>query len=184
MKSKFWKFGGSALLALAITAIPALSHADTIDSGTFVSGTISPTSNPMAGDIMTVKIVGSSATFTMVTGPLVASPFPGVFFLTGGSVDITNSMLGTFADALTGGSFSLGGVGSFTAGGFLVPIPGLTTGSTTFNFTVENGGIVGGSAGLNFVGTIAFIPEPGTLGLMGTGLIGLAGLLKRKLNLS
>lgn len=180
MKSKFCKVSAFALVALAITAFPALSHADTIDSGAFVSGTISNL-NPMAGDTITVKIVGSTSTFTMVTGPLV-SLAPGFFSFTGGSLDVTNPMLGTFADALTNGILTSGGVGSFTASGFLVPIPGLTTGSTSFNWTIADGAIVGGTAGVNFTGTIAFIPEPGTLGLMGTGLIGLAGLLKRKLS--
>ena len=174
MKSKFWKFGGSALLALAITAIPALSHADSISSGNFISGSVSP-ATPMDGDTVTIQIVGSLSTITMVTGPLVGTTF------TGGSIDVTNSVMGTFADALTNGIFAFGGTGSGAAFGFLAPIPGLTTGSASVNFTIEDGQVVGGTAGLNFIGTITFIPEPGTLGLMGTGLIGLAGLLKRKL---
>jgi hypothetical protein len=41
-----------------------------------------------------------------------------------------------------------------------------------------------GSTGLNFVGALAFqpVPEPGSIGLLALGIIGLAYIGKRKLN--
>jgi hypothetical protein len=44
-------------------------------------------------------------------------------------------------------------------------------------------GYFNGSAGLASGDTSVVVPEPGTLSLFGTGLIGLAGVLRRKLNL-
>lgn len=68
MKSNFRKFGRPALLAFAIAALPALSHANSIDpttfnTGNFVSGTVS-TNTPAAGDTVTLSITGSLASMT------------------------------------------------------------------------------------------------------------------------
>jgi len=65
--------------------------------------------------------------------------------------------------------------------------------------TLSNGGQASGPVILNFatgkgwmsqpvtiggVDTTVVVPEPGTLSLLGTGLLGLAGIIRRKLSLT
>lgn len=82
---------------------------------------------------------------------------------------MTNSVNGTHTYTLSG---TLSGT---TASGFK------TTGSTV-QLTVNTGvGYFDGEVGLSSGDTNVVVPEPGSLGLLGTGLIGLAGVVRRKL---
>jgi len=60
---------------------------------------------------------------------------------------------------------------------------GATVNGATIQLTINTGkGYFGGSTMISSGDTnISTVPEPGTLGLLGTGLIGLAGALRRKL---
>src|SRR6266566_5077177 len=85
------------------------------------------------------------------------------FTFTGGTIDITNSSSTTLFQ------------GSFTSGSVMV-LNGIT-----FINAVGNKVSVTLQIGHGAVSGDTFVtPEPGTLGLLGTGLVGIAGLVRRK----
>ena len=55
------------------------------------------------------------------------------------------------------------------------------SGSTVQNFYTYNGQLLAGIGHITVGTTTLVIPEPGTLGLLGTGLVGVAGMFRRKL---
>lgn len=168
------------LLALLFLGLPAVALANPIDfsSGTFSSGTISGTS----GGGLDVSVVGSLATITLDTGALATAsfcPIPGAtcFDFSGGSVTVMVGAAMVFTDGLNGGLVAQTG-NSVLMGAGLHPNTMVSNGNTTDTFTFSGGNLDAGTAGLSG----ATMPEPATLLLLGSGLLGLAGVIKWRRN--
>lgn len=173
------------LLALLAFALPTVALATTVDytSGT-PPGTLVCTgscSTPSAGSTLVLDYSGLSINGSAQgAGSIVFDLSVG----TGGNIaGSTVTVTGPGSTVLFSGTFTSGTLTVLASGEF--GIVGNVNGITTAGFfstgacpTVGEGAICGsGSADVNVTQT----PEPGTLGLLGTGLVGLAGMVRRKL---
>jgi len=183
---------GVTLLAIVALALPTVALASSFQFkiGDFVSGTIT-------GDFTSpfnLEVVGSLNTF-LVQGAQISSPCePPLCNFSGGTLKVIphGSTTVAFTDALTNGTIGITSSDSLvisTISASLVPSPEILSGVLSItavtstlarNTDLEGFGSVSGTAeGLE----TGVIPEPGTLGLLGTGLITLAGFAKHKLKL-
>jgi len=163
-----------ALLALALPTV-ALATSTSLDFGfggnLGVNGVSQSTSTPAGGgsysitsQLLLVNTAAATGTVTISTGTLSGNCATGCTF-TNGTIDVDGS-------ADFNGTFS----GTLTAANGLIDIKANrgTDVVDGFVFTVnEANGTVSGD--------FAVTPEPGTLSLLGTGLVGLAGMVRRKL---
>lgn len=194
------------LLAVLALALPLAAFASGVDI-TNAGGTLSGSSSGLSLTGSTIIAVnglygggldlGSNlGSFAFSTGALTSGSLNmGGTFAAGGSFTITgNGTNGVPNGVIFSGSFSgpvtwtmvalANGTHNYTLTGAVSGAlgNGYATNGATIQLTINTGkGFFNGSTEISSGDTNVVVPEPGTLTMLGTGLIGLAGTIRRKL---
>ena len=183
------------LLAFLASVLPMAAWANEIDFANS-GGTLSGSNSGLSlTDSTLIAINGLNG-----SGLIIGTNLGGVYFTTGALNSGSLALGGTF---LAGGSFTISGTngvifnGSFSSpvtwtlitlanGMHAYTLQGAISGggmnAATIQLTVNTGkGFFNGSAVIASGNTNVVVPEPGTLGLLGSGLVSIAGLVRRRM---
>jgi hypothetical protein len=180
---------------LLVLALPMAAFADSNVDLTNVGGTLVGTSAGLTLTDSTLihmnGTLGNLGTVEFATGALLSGTLQGnATFAGGGSFTIVSNTNGTlFSGAFDGPvTWSLttlaNGTHNYTLTGAISGswMGGATVYGATSQLTINTGrGFFNGSTSIASGDTNIVVPEPGSLTLMGTGLLGFAGVLRRKL---
>jgi PEP-CTERM motif len=180
---------------LLVLALPMAAFADSNVDLTNVGGTLVGTSAGLTLTDSTLihmnGTLGNLGTVEFATGALLSGTLQGnATFDGGGSFTIVSNTNGTlFSGAFDGPvTWSLttlaNGTHNYTLTGAISGswMGGATVYGATSQLTINTGrGFFNGSTSIASGDTNIVVPEPGSLTLMGTGLLGFAGVLRRKL---
>jgi hypothetical protein len=194
------------LLALLAMALPLASFASSSVDFTNSGGVLSGSSAGMTLTGSELIAVNGLGGLGLVTGALGGVSFSTGSLISGGSLQMGGSFNGGGNFTITGnGNLGIPDTTIFT-GSFTGPVTwtlitlangthnytltgsitgtwytGSTVDGATVQLTINTGkGYFNGSTNISSGDTNIVVPEPGTLGLLGTGLIGLAATLHRK----
>lgn len=194
------------LMVLLALALPMVAFANNSVDFTNSGGTLSGSSEGLSlsgSELIAVNglnggglMTGDLGTLNFSTAGLTSGNLQmGATFAAGGTFQITGNGNGVPNGVIFNGTFDgpvtwtlvtlANGTHNYTLTGSVSGLwyNGATVYGATVQLTINTGkGFFNGSTSISSGDTnITTVPEPGTLGLLGTGLVGLGGVLRRKL---